>query len=243
MGAVLGLLLGRRTAARLVVVLGARPRARARRAAPAAAAQRGRARRRAPGRLRRSSACVCAFVATVVVLVASRTLPVALVFGAMGGYLPVAVLKGRARRRQRELRRGVARGGRQPRHAPYAPGCRCPRRCPRWASADPSRCATAFRAFALDYQVSGRFSDCARPAQGAAVRPGRRPRRGEPARRSRGRRRRPRAAAAQPLRLPARRRPHPLRAASRARPGRSTAPAWRWRRRGWSCCCCASSPR
>ena len=46
---------------------------------------------------------VCAFVATAVVLVASRTVPVALVFGAMGGYLPVAVLKGRARRRQREF--------------------------------------------------------------------------------------------------------------------------------------------
>ena len=46
---------------------------------------------------------VCAFVATVVVLLASRTVPVALVFGAMGGYLPVAVLKGRARRRQREF--------------------------------------------------------------------------------------------------------------------------------------------
>ena len=46
---------------------------------------------------------VCALTATTVVLVASRTLPVALAFGAMGGYLPVAVLKGRARRRQREF--------------------------------------------------------------------------------------------------------------------------------------------
>ena len=34
---------------------------------------------------------VCAFVATVVVLLASHTVPVAVVFGAMGGYLPVAV--------------------------------------------------------------------------------------------------------------------------------------------------------
>ena len=46
---------------------------------------------------------VCAVVATGAVLVASRTLPVALVFGVMGGYLPLAVLKGRARRRQREF--------------------------------------------------------------------------------------------------------------------------------------------
>ncbi len=46
---------------------------------------------------------VCGFTATAVVLVASRTVPVALVFGAMGAYLPVAVLNGRARRRQREF--------------------------------------------------------------------------------------------------------------------------------------------
>ena len=45
----------------------------------------------------------CAVVATGAVLLASRTLPVALIFGAMGGYLPLAVLKGRARRRQREF--------------------------------------------------------------------------------------------------------------------------------------------
>jgi tight adherence protein B len=46
---------------------------------------------------------VAALTSTVIVLVASRTLPVALVFGAMGGYLPIAVLKARARRRSREL--------------------------------------------------------------------------------------------------------------------------------------------
>ena len=46
---------------------------------------------------------VCALLAATVVLVASRTVPVALVFGAMGGWLPVAVVKGRARRRQHEF--------------------------------------------------------------------------------------------------------------------------------------------
>src|SRR3954452_13012341 len=45
---------------------------------------------------------VCGFTATAGVLVASRTVPVALVFGAMGASLPVAVLNARARRRQRE---------------------------------------------------------------------------------------------------------------------------------------------
>src|SRR3978361_872588 len=46
---------------------------------------------------------VCAVVATVAVLLASRTVPVALVFGAMGGDLPVARAKGRPRRRPREF--------------------------------------------------------------------------------------------------------------------------------------------
>lgn len=49
---------------------------------------------------------VCAVTATAsatVVLLASRTPPVALVFGVMGGYLPVALLRGRAERRLREL--------------------------------------------------------------------------------------------------------------------------------------------
>ncbi|MGC4109431.1 MAG: hypothetical protein QM747_03180 [Nocardioides sp.] len=40
---------------------------------------------------------------TIFAEVATRTPPVALVFGAMAGYLPVAVVAGRARRRQREF--------------------------------------------------------------------------------------------------------------------------------------------
>ena len=38
--------------------------------------------------------------------------------------------------------------------------CRCPTRWPRSASAGRSRCAAAFDAFALDYQVTGRFGEC-----------------------------------------------------------------------------------
>ena len=101
---------------------------------------------------------VCAFVSTVVVLLASRTLPVALVFGAMGGYLPVAVVLGRGRRRLRELAEvwpeavdnlaSAVRAGMSLGEAVGGLGDRGP---------EPLR--EPFRAFARDYQVSGRFED------------------------------------------------------------------------------------
>jgi tight adherence protein B len=101
---------------------------------------------------------VSGFVATTAVLVASRTLPVALVFGAMAGYFPVAVVKGRARRRLREFAEvwpeavdnlaSAVRAGMSLPEALTALGDRGP---------EPLR--PPFRAFGLDYQVSGRFSD------------------------------------------------------------------------------------
>jgi tight adherence protein B len=100
----------------------------------------------------------CAFVATVAVLVASRTVPVALVFGAMGGYLPVALLKGRARRRQREFAEvwpetvdNLASAVRAGMSLPEALGALSER--------GPEPLREAFAGFALDYQVSGRFAD------------------------------------------------------------------------------------
>lgn len=103
--------------------------------------------------------CVsCAAVATVAVLVASRTVPVALVFGAMGGYLPVALLRGRARRRQREFAEvwpeavdNLASGVRAGMSLPEALGALSER--------GPEPLRDAFAGFALDYQVSGRFAD------------------------------------------------------------------------------------
>ncbi len=101
---------------------------------------------------------VCAATATVVVLVASRTVPVALVFGAMGAYLPVAVVHGRARRRQRELAEvwpeavdNLASAVRAGMSLPEALGALAVR--------GPEPLREAFAAFALDYQVSGRFAD------------------------------------------------------------------------------------
>jgi tight adherence protein B len=104
---------------------------------------------------------VCAvsgFVATAVVLVASRTVPVALVFGAMGAYLPLAVVKGRARRRQREFAEvwpeavdNLASAVRAGMSLPEALGALSER--------GPEPLREAFAGFALDYQVSGRFAD------------------------------------------------------------------------------------
>ena len=57
------------------------------------------------------------------------------------------------------VRRGVARGGRQPAPAPCAPACRCPRRSAALSERGPEPLRESFAGFALDYQVSGRFGD------------------------------------------------------------------------------------
>ena len=82
----------------------------------------------------------------------------ALAFGLIGGYLPVAVVSGRARRRQRELAEvwpeavdnlaSAVRAGMSLPDALAALGVRGP---------EPLR--PAFDAFALDYQVTGRFGE------------------------------------------------------------------------------------
>lgn len=110
-----------------------------------------------PGGLSAVSAA-CALVAFVAVQVLSRTAPVALSFAVIGGYLPFAVLRGRARRRQRDfaevwpdavdnLASGIRAGLALP-EALAGLGVRGP---------EPLR--APFAAFALDYQASGRFTD------------------------------------------------------------------------------------
>lgn len=98
-------------------------------------------------------------VATLVVQVVSGTPPVAIAFGLLGGYLPVAVVTGRARRRQRDFAEvwpeavdnlaSAVRAGMSLPDALAALGNRGP---------EPLR--EAFDEFALDYQVTGRFGDC-----------------------------------------------------------------------------------
>jgi tight adherence protein B len=99
----------------------------------------------------------CLAGATVQVL--SHTLPVAAVFAVMASYLPIALLKGRARRRQRELAEvwpeavdnlaSAVRAGLSLAEALSQLGVRGP---------EPLR--APFVAFAADYQVTGRFGDC-----------------------------------------------------------------------------------
>ena len=100
-----------------------------------------------------------AVLAALVVQVASGTPTVALAFGVIAGYLPLAVVRGRAVRRQRELAEvwpdavdnlaSAVRAGMSLPDALAGLGVRGP---------EPLR--DAFTAFGLDYQVSGRFGDC-----------------------------------------------------------------------------------
>jgi tight adherence protein B len=102
---------------------------------------------------------VSGLVAALVVQVASATPTVALAFGVIAAYLPVAVVRGRAVRRQRELAEvwpdavdhlvSAVRAGMSLPDALAGLGVRGP---------EPLR--EAFTAFGVDYQVSGRFGDC-----------------------------------------------------------------------------------
>lgn len=100
----------------------------------------------------------CGLVVLLVVGVVSRTLPIAIMFGAMASFLPVSIVRGRARRRQRE-------------HAEVWPeaidnlasavraGLSLPEALAALADRGPEPLREPFYGFALDYQVSGRFSD------------------------------------------------------------------------------------
>jgi tight adherence protein B len=105
-----------------------------------------------------SVAITCSLVAFVAVQLLSRTAPVALAFGVIGCYLPFAVLRGRARRRQREFAEvwpeavdNLASGIRA--------GLALPEALAGLAVRGPEPLRAAFAAFALDYQSSGRFAD------------------------------------------------------------------------------------
>ncbi|WGX95443.1 type II secretion system F family protein [Nocardioides sp. L-11A] len=95
----------------------------------------------------------------VVVLGVTRTVPIAAVLAIGAGYLPWAVVAGRVRRRRREFAQvwpeavddlaSAVRAGMSLPDAVAALGVR-----------GPDALRPAFDAFALDYQVSGRFGDC-----------------------------------------------------------------------------------
>ncbi|HEX3930393.1 MAG TPA: type II secretion system F family protein [Nocardioides sp.] len=109
-----------------------------------------------------SFATLCGLLATAVTLlveVSTSTPPVAVLFGAMAGYLPVLVVGSRARRRQRSFAEvwpeavdNLTSAVRAGMSLSDALGGLCER--------GPEPLRASFGAFALDYQVTGRFEEC-----------------------------------------------------------------------------------
>ncbi|HWJ11582.1 MAG TPA: type II secretion system F family protein [Nocardioides sp.] len=110
----------------------------------------------------RSLAALCAgagLVVAVAVLGLTRALPIAAVLGLLAAYLPVAVVRGRARRRQREFAEVWPEAVDDLASAVRA-GMSLPDAVAALAVRGPEPLRPSFDAFALDYQVSGRFGDC-----------------------------------------------------------------------------------
>jgi tight adherence protein B len=97
--------------------------------------------------------------AAVLLLGVTRTMPIAVVLGTLTAYLPVAVVRGRARRRQREFAEVWPEAVDDLASAVRA-GMSLPDAVAALAVRGPEPLRPAFDAFALDYQVSGRFGDC-----------------------------------------------------------------------------------
>ena len=103
--------------------------------------------------------CVgAAAVAGLVVQTVSDTWPVSTAFALLGGYLPVAALNGRARRRQRELADVWPEAVDNLASAVRA-GLSLPEALAQLALRGPEPLRPSFAAFAVDYQATGRFAD------------------------------------------------------------------------------------
>jgi tight adherence protein B len=99
-----------------------------------------------------------ALTAGLLVQVVSRTWPVSTAFALLGGYLPLAVLAGRARRRQRDLAEVWPEAVDNLASAVRA-GMSLPEALAQLAVRGPEPLRPAFEAFAVDYQVTGRFAE------------------------------------------------------------------------------------
>ncbi len=96
--------------------------------------------------------------AGLAVHVVSRTAPVSLAFAVLAGYLPITVLKGRARRRQRDLAEVWPEAVDNLASAVRA-GMSLPEALAQLSVRGPEPLRPDFAAFAVDYQVTGRFAD------------------------------------------------------------------------------------
>jgi tight adherence protein B len=94
----------------------------------------------------------------VAIQVVSHTVTVSLAFAALGGYLPMAVLAGRARRRQRELAEVWPEAVDNLASAVRA-GMSLPEALTQLGHRGPEPLREPFLAFGVDYQVTGRFSE------------------------------------------------------------------------------------
>jgi len=103
--------------------------------------------------------CGVGLVSGVVVLAVSGTVPVAAVFAAAGTYLPVAMLRGRARRRQRELADVWPEAVDNLASAVRA-GLSLPEALAQLGERGPEPLREPFASFGVDYLVTGRFGDC-----------------------------------------------------------------------------------
>lgn len=104
--------------------------------------------------------CVASgLVTAVLVLGITGTAPIGVVFGVLAGYGPIAMVAGRARRRQREFAEVWPEAVDDLASAVRA-GMSLPDAVAALAVRGPDALRPAFDAFALDYQVSGRFGDC-----------------------------------------------------------------------------------
>lgn len=101
---------------------------------------------------------VLALGVLVLVQVVSRALPVAIAFALIAGYLPLSVLAGRARRRQREFAEVWPEAVDNLASAVRA-GLSLPDGLAALAGTGPEPLRDAFAQFALDYQVTGRFGE------------------------------------------------------------------------------------
>jgi tight adherence protein B len=106
------------------------------------------------------SLCVaCGVVGFTIVLAISRTPPVALVFGLMAAYAPIALVRSRVRRRRRELADVWPEAVDHLASAVRA-GLSLPEALTQLGARGPEPLRAAFDAFGRDYQATGRFGDC-----------------------------------------------------------------------------------
>ena len=106
-----------------------------------------------------SLSMACGLVAGLAVLAVSRTPPVAVVFALMAAYGPIAVVRGRVRRRRREFNEVWPEAVDNLASAVRA-GLSLPEALTQLGERGPEPLRAAFADFGRDYLATGRFADC-----------------------------------------------------------------------------------